>query len=155
MASTLSLKEVMKPHVWHTSTWISLSGIETLQSGKLYPMGKMVVHLPPPPDYNGHNYLGIGSMSWKFATLVYTYNTEVLTQFHIQLVPATKFQYVNSPFFILTHYMFRPLRAILRWDIQLMFPRTILTTTDPLHVYNLRMSISVLRPVVPNTCYQT
>jgi hypothetical protein len=34
---------------------------------------------------------------------------------------ATKFQYVNSPFlfFLLTHYMFRPLRAILRWDIQL------------------------------------
>jgi hypothetical protein len=30
-------------------------------------------------------------------------------------------QYVNSPFFIflLTHYMFRPLRAIFRWDIQL------------------------------------
>jgi hypothetical protein len=29
---------------------------------------------------------------------------------------ATKFQYVNSPFllFLLTHYMFRPLRAILR-----------------------------------------
>jgi hypothetical protein len=34
---------------------------------------------------------------------------------------TTKFQYVNSPFFIFppTHYMFRPLRAILRWDIQL------------------------------------
>jgi hypothetical protein len=34
---------------------------------------------------------------------------------------TTKFQYVNSPFFIflLTHYMFRPLRAIFRWDIQL------------------------------------
>jgi hypothetical protein len=33
---------------------------------------------------------------------------------------ATKFQYVNSPFiFLLTHYMFQPLRAILRWDIQL------------------------------------
>jgi hypothetical protein len=34
---------------------------------------------------------------------------------------ATKFQYVNSPFFIflLTHYMFRPLRAIFRRDIQL------------------------------------
>jgi hypothetical protein len=34
---------------------------------------------------------------------------------------ATKFQYVNSPFFIflLTHYMFRPLRAIFRWDILL------------------------------------
>jgi hypothetical protein len=33
---------------------------------------------------------------------------------------ATKFQYVNSPFFIffLTHYMFRPLRAIFRWDIR-------------------------------------
>jgi hypothetical protein len=33
---------------------------------------------------------------------------------------ATKFQYVNSPFlfFLLTHYMFRPLRAILRWYIQ-------------------------------------
>jgi hypothetical protein len=41
---------------------------------------------------------------------------------------ATKFQYVNSPFFILTHYMFRLLRAILRGDIQLMFPRTILTS---------------------------
>jgi hypothetical protein len=33
---------------------------------------------------------------------------------------ATKFQYVSSPFlFFLTHYTFRPLRAILRWDIQL------------------------------------
>jgi hypothetical protein len=33
---------------------------------------------------------------------------------------ATKFQYVNSLLFsFLTHYMFRPLRAILRWDIQL------------------------------------
>jgi hypothetical protein len=34
---------------------------------------------------------------------------------------ATKFQYVNSHFFIflLTHYMFRPVRAIFRWDIQL------------------------------------
>jgi hypothetical protein len=32
---------------------------------------------------------------------------------------ATKFQYVNSPFiFLLTHYMFRPLLAIFRWDIQ-------------------------------------
>jgi hypothetical protein len=33
--------------------------------------------------------------------------------------------------------MFRPLRAILKWDIQLMFPTTILTTTDPLYVHNL------------------
>jgi hypothetical protein len=40
-------------------------------------------------------------------------------------------------FFLLTHYMFRPLRAILRWDIQLMFPRTIHTTTDPLYIHNL------------------
>jgi hypothetical protein len=31
---------------------------------------------------------------------------------------TTKFQYVNSPF-IFTHYMFRPLRAIFRSDIQL------------------------------------
>jgi hypothetical protein len=30
---------------------------------------------------------------------------------------ATKFQYINSPF--LTRYMFRPLRANFRWDIQL------------------------------------
>jgi hypothetical protein len=51
----------------------------------------------------------------------------------------TKFQYVNSPFFIflLTHYMFQPLRAIFRWDIQLDVLRTIFTTTDPLHVHNL------------------
>jgi hypothetical protein len=33
---------------------------------------------------------------------------------------ATKFQYVNSTFiFFFTHYMFRPLLAIFRWDIQL------------------------------------
>jgi hypothetical protein len=34
---------------------------------------------------------------------------------------ATEFQYVNSTFFIffLAHYMFRPLRAIFRRDIQL------------------------------------
>jgi hypothetical protein len=33
---------------------------------------------------------------------------------------ATKFQYINSLLFsFFTHYMFRPLRAILRWDIQL------------------------------------
>jgi hypothetical protein len=31
---------------------------------------------------------------------------------------ATKFQYINSPF-IFTHYMFRPLRAIFGWGIQL------------------------------------
>jgi hypothetical protein len=42
----------------------------------------------------------------------------------LQLVPygasiATKFQYVNSPFiFFLTHYMFRLLLAIFRWDTQ-------------------------------------
>jgi hypothetical protein len=40
-------------------------------------------------------------------------------------------------FCLLAHYMFRPLRAILRWDMQLMFLRTILTTTDPLYVHNL------------------
>jgi hypothetical protein len=40
---------------------------------------------------------------------------------------ATKFQYINSPFiFFVTHYMFRPLRAIFRWDIQLDILRTIL-----------------------------
>jgi hypothetical protein len=52
---------------------------------------------------------------------------------------ATKFQYVNSPFFIflLTHYKFRPLRAILKCDVQLMFPRTIISTTDPLYLHNL------------------
>jgi hypothetical protein len=32
--------------------------------------------------------------------------------------------------------MFRPLRAILKWDMQLMFPRTILFTTDPLYAHN-------------------
>jgi hypothetical protein len=33
---------------------------------------------------------------------------------------TTKFQYINSLLFsFLTHYMFRPLQAILRWDIQL------------------------------------
>jgi hypothetical protein len=33
---------------------------------------------------------------------------------------ATKFQYINSLLFsFFTHYMFLPLRAILRWDIQL------------------------------------
>jgi hypothetical protein len=43
---------------------------------------------------------------------------------------ATKFQYVNSFLFSFTHYMFRPLRAIFRWDIQW----TISNITDPLHV---------------------
>jgi hypothetical protein len=63
--------------------------------------------------------------------------------FHSQLVfmtpsIATKFQYVNSLlFFFLTHYMFRPLRAIFRLDIQLGILRTIFNTTDPLHVHNL------------------
>jgi hypothetical protein len=38
-----------------------------------------------------------------------------LSNWFLMMPPiATKFQYVNSPFFILTHYMFRPLRAILR-----------------------------------------
>jgi hypothetical protein len=32
---------------------------------------------------------------------------------------ATKFQYVNSLLFSFTHYMFRPLRVIFRWGIQL------------------------------------
>jgi hypothetical protein len=42
-------------------------------------------------------------------------------------------------FSFLTHYMFRPLRAILMWDIQLDIRRTIFNTrtTDPLHVCNL------------------
>jgi hypothetical protein len=35
--------------------------------------------------------------------------------------------------FLLSHYMFRPLRAIFRWDIQW----TISNTTDPLHVRDL------------------
>jgi hypothetical protein len=40
---------------------------------------------------------------------------------------ATKFQYVKLPLIsFFTHYMFRPLRAILRWDIQLVIWRTIL-----------------------------
>jgi hypothetical protein len=40
---------------------------------------------------------------------------------------ATKFQYINSLLFsFFTHYMFRPLRAIFRWDIQLVIWRTIL-----------------------------
>jgi hypothetical protein len=40
---------------------------------------------------------------------------------------ATKFQYINSLLFsFLTHYMFRPLLAIFRWDIQLDIWRTIL-----------------------------
>jgi hypothetical protein len=39
---------------------------------------------------------------------------------------ATEFQYINSLLFLFfTHYMFRPLRAILRWDIQLDIWRTI------------------------------
>jgi hypothetical protein len=33
--------------------------------------------------------------------------------------------------------MFRPLRAILKWDTQLDVLRTIPTTTDPLYVHNL------------------
>jgi hypothetical protein len=32
---------------------------------------------------------------------------------------ATKFQYINSLFYFPSHYMFRTLWAILRWDIQL------------------------------------
>jgi hypothetical protein len=51
---------------------------------------------------------------------------------------ATKFQYVNSPFiFLLTYYMFRPLRAFFRWDIQLDILKDYFNTTDPLYVHNL------------------
>jgi hypothetical protein len=47
---------------------------------------------------------------------------------------ATKFQYVNSPFiFLLTHYMFRPLRAILRWDIQLDVSKDFYTKFDNMY----------------------
>jgi hypothetical protein len=57
---------------------------------------------------------------------------------------ATKFQHINSllfPFF--THYIFRLLRAILRWDIQLDIWRTIFNTTDPLHVRNLKEKVFI------------
>jgi hypothetical protein len=49
-------------------------------------------------------------------------NLRIINWFLMTPSIATKPQYVNSPFFLfflLTHYMFRPLRAILRWDIQL------------------------------------
>jgi hypothetical protein len=50
---------------------------------------------------------------------------------------------VSTPpflFFSLTHYMFRPLRVIFRWDIQW----TISNTTDPLHVRDLIQRCYVL-----------
>jgi hypothetical protein len=47
-------------------------------------------------------------------------NVNLVAWFLVIPSVATKFQYVNSPFiFFLTHYMFQPLRAIFRWDIQL------------------------------------
>jgi hypothetical protein len=63
---------------------------------------------------------------------------------------ATKFQYVNSPFFIflLTHYMFRPLRAILRWDIQLDVFKDYFYYVHNL-TYRCYMHKWVLWPVVP------
>jgi hypothetical protein len=72
--------------------------------------------------------------------------------------------YINSLYFLFfTHYMFRPLWAILRWDILLvifLFLKDYFNTTDPLHACN---SIIISRDVIcrhrflsaysPNTCY--
>jgi hypothetical protein len=62
---------------------------------------------------------------------------------------ATKFQYVTPPIlFSFTHYMFRPLRAIFKWDIQLDVFKDYFY-----YVHNLRyrcyMRKSVLWLVVP------
>jgi hypothetical protein len=63
-----------------------------------------------------------------------------------------------TPFYFLSHYMFRPLRAILMWDIQLDILRTIFNTADPLHVRNLMYRCYMLYISIstcsPNTCYQ-
>jgi hypothetical protein len=62
---------------------------------------------------------------------------------------ASKFQYINSLYFLFfTHYMFRPLRAILRWDVQLvifLFLKDYFNTTDSLHACN---SIITSRDVI-------
>jgi hypothetical protein len=57
--------------------------------------------------------------------------------------------YINSLYFSLfTHYMFRPLRAILRRDILLvifLFLKDYFNTTDPLHACN---SVIISRDVI-------
>jgi hypothetical protein len=52
---------------------------------------------------------------------------EHLSNWFLMMPPiATQFQNVNSPFiFLLTHYMFQPLRAIFRRDIQLVVLKNI------------------------------
>jgi hypothetical protein len=60
----------------------------------------------------------------------------------LQLVPydavnRNKVSIRQLPLYFPSHCMFRPLRAIFRWDTQLDILRTIFDTTDPLHVHTL------------------
>jgi hypothetical protein len=78
----------------------------------------------------------------------------------VMLSIATKFQYVNSLFiFFLTRYMFRPLRAIFTWDIQLDIPNGLflqqrIRCTYAIWCKDVTCCTSVLRLCIPNTCYQ-
>jgi hypothetical protein len=62
---------------------------------------------------------------------------------------ASIYEYINCLYFLFfTHYMFRPLRAILKWDILLiifLFLKDYFNTTDPLHACN---SIIISKDVI-------
>jgi hypothetical protein len=49
----------------------------------------------------------------------------------------SSFDILTFLFNLHTHYMFRPLWATLRWNVQFLFWGTISTTTDPLYVCSL------------------
>jgi hypothetical protein len=58
--------------------------------------------------------------------------------------------------FLLTHYMFRPLRAIFRWDTQLdngLFLIQRIHCTYAIWCRDVTCCTSVLRLCIPNTCY--
>jgi hypothetical protein len=69
--------------------------------------------LPMRPVFINHLFGKYGQSRLKTVPNTYEY---MYNWFLMMPSIATKFQYVNSPF-IFTHYMFRPLRAIFRWDI--------------------------------------
>jgi hypothetical protein len=85
---------------------------------------------------------------------IYTFECCILLRF-IQLILYDTVNrnkvsiYINSLYFLFfTHYMFRPLRAILRWNILLiifLFFKDYFNTTDPLHTCN---SIIISRDVI-------
>jgi hypothetical protein len=78
-----------------------------------------------PIPLNVYNLTHITSWEYQYV-LPNRINLNYTNWFFMTPSIATKFQYVNSLLFsFLTHYVFRPLRAILRWDIQLDIWRTI------------------------------